>query len=104
MPCAHMQPVAWALAAAVGSLVVVAVVVVRIFLGWQYVGDRLMSAVRHYGGGAPVAVPQRITAKGCAARQVKCLPTHVRVKAHRRRLTVCACVCVSMGSSRGTHD
>ncbi|KAF5840330.1 hypothetical protein DUNSADRAFT_17174 [Dunaliella salina] len=42
------QPVAWALSASVGSLVVVAVVVVRIFLGWQYVGDRLMSAAVDY--------------------------------------------------------
>lgn len=45
--CSHFspQPVAWALSASVGSLVIVAIVVVRIFLGWQYVGDRLMSAV-----------------------------------------------------------
>lgn len=42
------QPVAWALSASVGSLVVVAIVVVRIFLGWQYVGDRLMSAAVDY--------------------------------------------------------
>jgi hypothetical protein len=32
------------MSASVGSLVVVAIVVVRIYLGWQYVGDRLMSA------------------------------------------------------------
>lgn len=45
---APVQPVAWALSATVGSLVVVAAVVVRIFLGWSYVGNRLMSAAVEY--------------------------------------------------------
>lgn len=42
------QPVEWALSASVGSLVVVAIVVVRIFLGWSYVSDRLLSAAYPY--------------------------------------------------------
>ena len=42
------QPFEWALSAAVGSLVVVTVVVVRIFLGWSYVSDRLLSATYAY--------------------------------------------------------
>lgn len=31
-----------------GSLVVVAIVVLRIYLGWSYIGDRLMSAAVEY--------------------------------------------------------
>lgn len=42
------QPVEWILSASVGSLVVVAIVVVRIFLGWAYVSDRLLSASYAY--------------------------------------------------------
>ena len=42
------QPLEWLLSATVGSLVVVAIVVIRIFLGWAYVSDRLLSAVYPY--------------------------------------------------------
>jgi hypothetical protein len=42
------QPVEWILSATVGSLVVVALVVVRIFLGWSYVSERLLSAAYPY--------------------------------------------------------
>lgn len=42
------QPIEWVLSASVGSLVVVAIVVVRIFLGWAYVSDRLLSASYAY--------------------------------------------------------
>jgi hypothetical protein len=42
------QPFEWILSASVGSLVVVAIVVVRIFLGWAYVSDRLLSATYAY--------------------------------------------------------
>jgi hypothetical protein len=42
------QPFEWVLSATVGSLVVVAIVVVRIFLGWSYVSDRLLSATYAY--------------------------------------------------------
>ena len=42
------QPIEWLLSATVGSLVVVAIVVVRIFLGWAYVSDRLLSATYPY--------------------------------------------------------
>ncbi|KAJ9531431.1 hypothetical protein V8C86DRAFT_2471765 [Haematococcus lacustris] len=42
------QPLLWGLSATVGSLVIVAIAVVRIYLGWSYVGDRLMSAAVEY--------------------------------------------------------
>ncbi len=42
------EPIEWILSASVGSLVVVAIVVVRIFLGWSYVSDRLLSASYPY--------------------------------------------------------
>jgi len=42
------QPIEWALSASVGSLVVVTIVVVRIYLGWAYVSDRLLSATYAY--------------------------------------------------------
>jgi len=42
------QPLEWALSAAVGSGFVVAVVVLRIYLGWSYVGERLLSAAVPY--------------------------------------------------------
>ncbi|KAG1680192.1 hypothetical protein FOA52_000305 [Chlamydomonas sp. UWO 241] len=42
------QPIEWILSATVGSLVVVALVVVRIFLGWSYVSERLLSAAYPY--------------------------------------------------------
>lgn len=43
-----MQPAEFCLSAGVGSLVVVAVAVLRIYLGWVYVGDRLLSAAVEY--------------------------------------------------------
>lgn len=39
-----MQPLEWAVAGCLGALVVVSLVVLRIYLGWAYVGDRLLSA------------------------------------------------------------
>lgn len=36
------------MSAAIGALVVVAVAVLRIYLGWAYVGDRLLSAAVEY--------------------------------------------------------
>lgn len=39
-----LQPMEWAIAGCLGSLMIVALVVLRIYLGWQYVGDRLLSA------------------------------------------------------------
>ena len=39
-----LQPMEWAVAGCLGSLVIVALVVLRIYLGWSYVGDRLLSA------------------------------------------------------------
>ena len=43
-----LQPVEWAVAGCLGSLVVVVLVVLRIYLGWAYVGDRLLSAAIPY--------------------------------------------------------
>jgi hypothetical protein len=42
------QPAEFALAAGAGTLVVVAVALVRIYLAWSYVGNRLLSAVVEY--------------------------------------------------------
>ena len=42
--CHPPQPVEFCLSAGLGSLLVVAVAVLRIYLGWAYVGDRLLSA------------------------------------------------------------
>lgn len=39
-----LQPVEFLLSASTGSLLVVAVAMVRIYLGWSYVGNRLLSA------------------------------------------------------------
>ena len=43
-----MQPVEWAVAGCFGSLMAVALVVLRIYLGWSYVGGRLLSAAVAY--------------------------------------------------------
>ena len=43
-----MQPAEFFLSASLGSLTVVAVAVLRIYLGWSYVGDRLLSAAVAY--------------------------------------------------------
>jgi hypothetical protein len=42
------QPVEFVLAASAGSLAVVCVALVRVYLGWAYVGNRLLSAVIEY--------------------------------------------------------
>ncbi|RZC66392.1 hypothetical protein C5167_010084 [Papaver somniferum] len=42
------EPLKFALAAGIGSLFLVSLVVLRIYLGWSYVGDRLLSAVVPY--------------------------------------------------------
>lgn len=42
------DPAEFVLSAAVGSLVVVAVATIRIYLGWSYVGDRLFTASLEY--------------------------------------------------------
>lgn len=39
-----MQPIEFVLSAGIGSLLVVATAMVRIYLGWSYVGGRLLSA------------------------------------------------------------
>lgn len=43
-----VDPAAFALSGAVGSLVVVAAAAARVYLGWRYVGDRLLSAAYPY--------------------------------------------------------
>lgn len=43
-----VDPAAFALSAGVGSLVVVAAAAARVYLGWRYVGDRLLSAAYPY--------------------------------------------------------
>lgn len=47
MRCA-VQPAEFCLSAGLGSLLVVAVAVLRIYLGWAYVGNRLLSAAVEY--------------------------------------------------------
>ncbi|KAM1529599.1 hypothetical protein ACFX1Z_018784 [Malus domestica] len=42
------DPLRFALAAGTGTLFVVSLIVLRIYLGWSYVGDRLLSAVIPY--------------------------------------------------------
>ncbi|CAK9186287.1 unnamed protein product [Ilex paraguariensis] len=42
------EPLRFALAAGTGTLFLVALIVLRIYLGWSYVGDRLLSAVIPY--------------------------------------------------------
>lgn len=43
-----LQPVEFVISASIGALLVVAVAVLRIYLGWSYVGDRLLSAAVEY--------------------------------------------------------
>lgn len=43
-----MQPLECFLSASTGSLLVVAVAALRIFLAWKYVGDRLLTASLEY--------------------------------------------------------
>ena len=49
-PCAPapLQPLEFFLSASTGSLLVVAVAALRIYLAWQYVGDRLLTASLEY--------------------------------------------------------
>jgi Conserved in the green lineage and diatoms 27 len=42
------QPAQWALAGSLGALLVTTVVTLRIYLGWAYVGERLLSATIEY--------------------------------------------------------
>ncbi|XP_012079364.1 protein CONSERVED IN THE GREEN LINEAGE AND DIATOMS 27, chloroplastic isoform X3 [Jatropha curcas] len=42
------EPLRFALAAGTGTLLIVSLIVLRIYLGWSYVGDRLLSAVIPY--------------------------------------------------------
>ena len=42
------HPAEWLISVAVGSLIIVSLVVIRIFLGWSYVSDRLLSATYPY--------------------------------------------------------
>uniref|UniRef100_A0A1D1Y217 Uncharacterized protein ycf36 n=1 Tax=Anthurium amnicola TaxID=1678845 RepID=A0A1D1Y217_9ARAE len=42
------DPIRFVLAAGIGTLLLVSIVVLRIYLGWSYVGDRLLSAVIPY--------------------------------------------------------
>jgi Conserved in the green lineage and diatoms 27 len=46
--CDTLQPVEFVVSASIGALLVVAVAVLRIYLGWAYVGDRLLSAAVEY--------------------------------------------------------
>ena len=46
--CAVPQPAEWFLSGSTGALLVVAVAVLRIYLGWAYVGNRLLSASVEY--------------------------------------------------------
>lgn len=43
-----MQPAEWMMSGTLGALAVVAAAVVRIYLGWSYVGNRLLSAAVEY--------------------------------------------------------
>ena len=43
-----LQTAQFVLSGATGALAVVAVAVIRIYLGWAYVGDRLLSAAVDY--------------------------------------------------------
>lgn len=43
-----MQPAEWMMSGTLGALAVVAAAVVRIYLGWAYVGNRLLSAAVEY--------------------------------------------------------
>ncbi|XP_078430330.1 DUF1230 family protein (DUF1230) [Wolffia australiana] len=42
------DPLRFALSAGIGTLLLVSIIVLRIYLGWSYVGDRLLSAVIPY--------------------------------------------------------
>ena len=43
-----VQPLEFFLSASTGSLLVVAVAALRIYLAWKYVGDRLLTASLEY--------------------------------------------------------
>ncbi len=43
-----LQPLEFFLSASTGSLLVVAVAALRIYLAWKYVGDRLLTASLEY--------------------------------------------------------
>jgi hypothetical protein len=43
-----LQPAEWMMSGTLGALAVVAAAVVRIYLGWAYVGNRLLSAAVEY--------------------------------------------------------
>ena len=43
-----LQPAEWMMCGTLGALAVVAAAVVRIYLGWAYVGNRLLSAAVEY--------------------------------------------------------
>jgi hypothetical protein len=63
---APLQPIEFILSASVGSLLVVAIAIVRIFLGWQYVGNRLLSAAVEYEETGWCAAPRARRAAGAA--------------------------------------
>ncbi|MCO5568240.1 hypothetical protein L7F22_021936 [Adiantum nelumboides] len=44
----HLEPLRFALSGGAGSLFAVAIIVLRLYLGWSYVGNRLLSAVVPY--------------------------------------------------------
>ncbi len=48
MPYCSMQTAEFLLSGAVGAAFVVSLAVLRIYLGWSYVGDRLLSAAVAY--------------------------------------------------------
>lgn len=48
LPVCGLQPAEWMISGTLGALAVVAAAVVRIYLGWAYVGNRLLSAAVEY--------------------------------------------------------
>ena len=48
MSVGALQPAEWMMSGTLGALAVVAAAVVRIYLGWAYVGNRLLSAAVEY--------------------------------------------------------
>ena len=64
-----LQPAEWMMSGTLGALAVVAAAVVRIYLGWAYVGNRLLSAAVEYeetGWSASVCMIACIMSGACA--------------------------------------
>ena len=68
-----MQPAEWMMSGTLGALAVVAAAVVRIYLGWAYVGNRLLSAAVEYeetGWSAPLLLHACVV--NCTAAILRC--------------------------------